>query len=93
MIRIAYDFMFKEKPCNFLSSLEYDFTKMRNLLKLHQANFDPEEHKIFLQVLDEFLENSRIKVKRSQRVIEKFEQKRDIVESRNKHRNLSNKVT
>ena len=85
--------MFKEKPCNFLSSLEYDFTKMRNLLKLHQANDDPEEHKKFLQVLDEFLENSRIKVKQSQRVIEKLEQRLEREESKNKKRNSSNKVT
>ena len=85
---LIYGYANMKKPAGqIISSLESDLAEIENLL----SNNDPEENKK-LSVLNEKVENSRKKLRKSKQVVTNLEEKLENVESEITRKILKHKI-
>ena len=86
---LIYGYANMKKPAGqIISSLESDLAEIENLL----SNNDPEENKKKLSVLNEKVENSRKKFRKSKQVVTNLEEKLENVESEITRKILKHKI-
>ena len=86
---LIYGYANMKKPAGqIISSLESDLAEIENLL----SNNDPEENNKKLSVLNEKVENSRKKFRKSKQVVTNLEEKLENVESEITRKILKHKI-
>ena len=93
VLGLIYGYANMKKPAGqIISSLESDVAEIENLLKVQESNNDPKENKNMLSVLNEKVENSWKKLRKSKQVITNLEENLKNVESEITRKILKHKI-